>query len=128
MNKVLVLFMGLMLHHAAFASVIPEIEDYYTKKASEYVQTRFPQRPYTVFVKVDAGEARAIKRGDISERKSKSLPYLDVTEDAATFGRAPIYRSRRFFRICGPCTSRSKSTRISRLKNSKALSRTCSST
>jgi hypothetical protein len=84
MKKLLLLLVSLVMVEA-HASIVPEIEDYYNKKASDFVQTRFPNRPYTVFVKVDAGDARNVKRGEIADRKTTTLPYLDVTEDNNDF-------------------------------------------
>lgn len=85
MKKLLIFLIALVLTSVAVASVVPEIEDYYNKKASDFIQTRFPQRPYTVFVKVDTGDTRNLKRGELAERKTKSLPYLDVTEEGSDF-------------------------------------------
>jgi flagellar motor switch protein FliG len=85
MNKIVLLMMALFFSQSVFGSVVPEIEDYYTKKASEYVQTRFPQRPYTVFVKVDTGDTQNVKRGELADRKAKNLPYLDVVDENNDF-------------------------------------------
>lgn len=85
MRKLLMLIVSLSMLPTAFASVVPEIEDYYNKKASDFIQTRFPQRPYTVFVKVDTGDTRNVKRGELADRKTTSLPYLDVSEEGNDF-------------------------------------------
>lgn len=85
MKKLMMLFISLVLISPVWASIVPEIEDYYNKKTSEFIQTRFPQRPYTAFVKVDTGDTRNIKRGELADRKSTSLPYLDVTQTGSDF-------------------------------------------
>lgn len=85
MKKIVLFFVFMVMASSTFASIIPEIEDYYNKKASDFIQTRFPQRPYTVYVKVDTGETRNVKRGELADRKTTSLPYLDVTEAGNDF-------------------------------------------
>ncbi|MCJ8277236.1 MAG: hypothetical protein MJK18_10380, partial [Bdellovibrionales bacterium] len=69
------------------ASRLIEIEDYYSKKTTEFVQTRYPKKAFTVYVKVEAesdGEKR--QPADVGQRKSLSLPYLNsVNGDQVDF-------------------------------------------
>ncbi len=85
MKRLVMFFVLLVMASSTMASIIPEIEDYYNKKTSDFIQTRFPQRPYTVYVKVDTGDTRNVKRGELADRKTTNLPYLDVTETGNDF-------------------------------------------
>ena len=63
------------------ASRLVEIEDYYSKKATEFIKMRYPNRPFTVYIKADAGENEIKARGSVNnEREVLSLPYLDVVD------------------------------------------------
>lgn len=90
MKKILLLLMSLWIGTSAFASVVPEIEDYYNKKTTDFIQTRFPQRPFTVFIKVDTGETKNVKRGELPDKKTKNLPYLDVSEEGDFWSRTDL--------------------------------------
>lgn len=59
-----------------------EVEDYFSKKATHFIQTRYPGAPFTVMVRVDTGQSQQ-RRQAISEKDPKvlNLPYLEFSEN-----------------------------------------------
>ncbi len=66
----------------AHASRITEIEDYFTERTSEFIKHRYPNRPYTVYVKAEADEESTTRNKKI---QSTQLPYMDSMEGQTDF-------------------------------------------
>ncbi len=82
---ILLLLLIVGIHTTADANRIPEIEEYYSRQTSEYLKTRFPDKPFTVFSKVYVAD----KTNDSRKKELKSkrnsepearLPYLGVDD------------------------------------------------
>ncbi|MCB0377115.1 MAG: hypothetical protein KDD33_01355 [Bdellovibrionales bacterium] len=87
MKYVLILISLILFSSNGYASRIVEIEDYYSKKATDFIKTRFPEKPFTVYVKVETDGSQPERRlADSADRGAISLPYLDsVSEDQVNF-------------------------------------------
>lgn len=83
-NKLIIFFAVLLVSFVAHASRVGEIEEYFIAKTSGILKSRFPEKPFLVFVKVavaDAKDGRAVReftKGDQTTR----IPYLDVDEQS----------------------------------------------
>ncbi len=63
------------------ASRVPEVESYLMDKVSSLLRNRFPDKPFTVWVKVDTGKKDSDRKGWKEEKKdSARLPYLDFED------------------------------------------------
>ncbi len=76
--KFLMILSLLLLSFSAQASRLIEIEDYYSKKTSDFIKTRYPRTAFSVYVKVDAEESPQLRQ-KTSQRSSNllNLPYLE---------------------------------------------------
>ncbi|MGE0763081.1 MAG: hypothetical protein AB7N80_07380 [Bdellovibrionales bacterium] len=83
MKKMIMLAVLLGFFPLAQASRTTEIEEFYAEKVTEILKTRFPDRPFTVFVTIDTGRDEVSRRED-STRKEKTttrLPHLEWEQD-----------------------------------------------
>jgi hypothetical protein len=66
--------LALLLPQFAFANRVSEVEDYYTERTSKFIQSRFPNQPFTVLaiVSVDKPESK--------KSQAENLPYFDVVD------------------------------------------------
>lgn len=63
------------------ASRLIEIEDYFTHKASRFIETRYPDRAFTVYAKVEGEEKpEPRKPASLEDRKTLTLPYLETID------------------------------------------------
>ncbi len=58
----------------AFANRVSEVEDYYTERTSKFIQSRFPNQPFTVLAIVN------IDKPESKKSQSENLPYFDVVD------------------------------------------------
>ena len=83
MRSLFFILAALIVALPASASRTTEIEEFYSQKVTEILNTRFPDRPFTVFVTVDTGREE-LTRLDASNRKGKTttrLPYLEWEQE-----------------------------------------------
>jgi hypothetical protein len=58
----------------AFANRVSEVEDYYTERTSKFIQSRFPNQPFTVLAIV------SIDKPESKKSQAENLPYFDVVD------------------------------------------------
>lgn len=58
----------------ALANRVSEVEDYYTERTSKFIQSRFPNQPFTVLAIVN------IDKPESKKSQSENLPYFDVVD------------------------------------------------
>lgn len=61
-----------------------EVEDYLNKRIQEYLTVRFPNRPFTVLVRVTPDRAAPAKEQEGEKLESVTLPYLEVDSQNLT--------------------------------------------
>jgi len=66
---------------ASQASRVVEVEDYFTKKTAGFIKMRYPNRPYTVQVRVEAGDTGERRVTPKDSKSVTSLPYLEYSGD-----------------------------------------------
>lgn len=73
------------LTSTSWASRVPEIEEYFVARATNILRTRFPDKPFLVFVKVNTDTENAGRRQPASTKRrgdtSTRLPYLEIDEE-----------------------------------------------
>ncbi len=78
MKKLLLLTLFFLLSSPLQASRLLEVEDYYVKKATEFVKSRYPRSAFSVYIKVEADETpRARELASSNEQRLLNLPYMD---------------------------------------------------
>jgi hypothetical protein len=65
---------AILLPQLAWANRISEVEDYYSERASKFIQSRFPNQPFTVIALV------SVDKSDSKKSQSENLPYFDVVD------------------------------------------------
>lgn len=70
----LLIAIALLLPQATWANRVSEVEDYYTERTSKFIQSRFPNQPFTVLAVV------SIDKNESKKSQSENLPYFDVVD------------------------------------------------
>lgn len=66
----------------AHASRVTELEQYYIDRVTDILKTRFPEKPFTVFVAVDTGrEESNRKQTRRTEGTKTQLPFLEMDQE-----------------------------------------------
>lgn len=78
--KKLLFFTIIFASSIGHTSRLVEVEDYFSTKTSDFVKTRFPNRPFTVYVKLEQGDDVENRQKKI-KTESTPLPYLDIVEE-----------------------------------------------
>ena len=85
MKQFALLFMLFFFVSQSNASRVLEIEDYYSKKTTDFIKLRFPRTAFSVYVEVETGDG--VQKRKLSGVESQvNLPYLDgVASDGIGF-------------------------------------------
>jgi hypothetical protein len=58
----------------SWANRVSEVEDYYTERTSKFIQSRFPNQPFTVLAIVN------IEKPEAKKSQAENLPYFDIVD------------------------------------------------